>query len=269
MRIGNKEFNTKTDVYIMGILNVTPDSFSDGGLHMKMDDAMLATERMIKEGAAIIDVGGESTRPGYQKVTIQEEIDRVAPVIEKIRHNWDIPISLDTYKPAVAKEGIAAGADLINDIWGLKAEGDMASLIAEAGLPCVLMHNRREEYKKDFLTEFMEDLQESLDLAKKAGIPKEKIILDPGIGFAKDAAGSRKVTGHLEMMQDLGCPVLYAASRKSMIGNTLDLPTDQRLEGTLATTAVAVLKGASFVRVHDVKENLRAAKMALAIREEV
>lgn len=267
MKIGNKEFDINCHCYIMGILNVTPDSFSDGGKFQQADQALFHVEKMIKEGADIIDVGGESTRPGHVKISVSEETERVVPLIEKIKSEFDIPISLDTYKPAVAKAGIQAGADLINDIWGLQYDREMAEVIAGAGIPCCLMHNRREAVYISFITDVIDDLQKSLFLAKEAGIAQDKIILDPGIGFGKSCEQNLEMLAKLEKLHVLGCPLLLGCSRKSVIGLTLDLPVTERLEGTLATTVVGVLKGCSFVRVHDVKENLRAVKMAEAIKE--
>ncbi len=271
MQIGTKQFDTKNEVYMMGILNVTPDSFSDGGRFDKPDAALLQAEKMIEEGAVIIDVGGESTRPGYEKVSIEEEIHRVCPVIEAIKKRWDIPVSLDTYKTKVAAAGLQAGADLINDIWGLRSpeNEDMASLIAKADVSCILMHNTGKTMGPDVMKEMEEDLKETLRIAREAGIPKEKIILDPGIGFGKDTPQNREVIAKLERLESLGYPVMLAASRKSVIGNTLELPVDERLEGTIALTVIGVMKGVSFFRVHDVKENLRAAKMTLAIRNSI
>ena len=212
----------------MGILNVTPDSFSDGGRWNHMDDALFHAQRMIEEGADILDIGGESTRPGYTRISDEEEISRVAPVIEALKNRFDIPISVDTYKSEVAKAAILAGADLINDIWGLKADKKMAEVIAKAKLPSCLMHNRETMDYNNFLEDVVSDLQETLNIAKKAGISKDTIILDPGVGFAKNYEQNLAITNHLEVLDTLGCPVLLGTSRKSMIGLTLDLPSDQR-----------------------------------------
>ncbi|MCR5283814.1 MAG: dihydropteroate synthase [Lachnospiraceae bacterium] len=271
MQIGTRQFDTKNEVYMMGILNVTPDSFSDGGRFDRPEAALRQAEKMIQEGAHIIDVGGESTRPGYERVSTEEEIRRVVPVIEAIKKRWDIPISLDTYKTGVAEAGIGAGADLINDIWGLRSpeNGDMAALIGEAGVSCILMHNTEKPLGDDVMGRIKEDLKLTLEIAQEAGIAKDRILLDPGIGFGKDTAQNRQVIATLEQLGELGYPMMLAASRKSVIGNTLDLPVDQRLEGTIALTVIGVMKGVSFFRVHDVKENLRAAKMALAIRNSI
>lgn len=265
MRIGNRDFQTSGHTYVMGILNVTPDSFSDGGRWNHMDDALFHAQRMIEEGADILDIGGESTRPGYTRILDEEEISRVAPVIEALKNRFDIPISVDTYKSEVAKAAILAGADLINDIWGLKADRKMAEVIAKAKLPSCLMHNRETTDYNNFLEDVVSDLHETLNIAKKAGISKDTIILDPGVGFAKNYEQNLAITNHLEVLDTLGCPVLLGTSRKSMIGLTLDLPSDQREEGTMVTTVWAVQKGCMFVRVHNVQANVRAIKMAEAL----
>lgn len=272
MKIGNREFvweknSDRNHTYVMGILNVTPDSFSDGGQYLQLDQALVQTEKMVKEGCDLIDLGGESTRPGFQKVEAREEMERVLPVIEGIKRRFDIPVSLDTYKSEVASEGIKAGADLINDIWGLKADPKMASVIAAAKVPCCLMHNRNEALYEDFITDVMNDLRESVVMGEQAGIRRDQIILDPGAGFGKTYEHNLKVMKNLSEFHKLDLPILLGTSRKSVIGLTLDLPVDQRLEGTLVTTVFAVLAGCMFVRVHDVKENLRAIKMAEAIRD--
>lgn len=267
MRIGKRNFALDNgQCYIMGILNVTPDSFSDGGKWNRKDSALFHVEQMLADGMDIVDVGGESTRPGYEKISDDEEIQRVVPVIEAIKANFDVPISLDTYKSAVAESGIKAGADLINDIWGLKADADMARVIAGAQIPCCLMHNRATtEHPGELITDMLSELQESVDMALAAGILPEHIIVDPGVGFAKTYEDNLAVVKHLEKFAALGYPVLLGCSRKSMIGNALDLPVEERVEGTLVTSVLAVMKKAAFVRVHDVKENARAIKMTQAI----
>lgn len=267
MRIGTREFDVKKHTYVMGILNVTPDSFSDGGSYPTMDHALRRAEEMVDQGADILDVGGESTRPGYVKISDEEEIDRTVPVIERLKKEFNIPISIDTYKPAVAREALLAGADMVNDIWGLGYDESMAGLIGEYQVPCCLMHNRKEAVYKDFIKELKEDLRKVLQIAKKAGIRKEHIILDPGVGFGKTYENNLMVIDNLEKLGELGCPVLLGASRKSVIGIALDLPVTERLEGTLVTTVYAVLKGCAFVRVHDIRENVRAIRMAEAIRD--
>lgn len=265
MIIGNRDFDTANNCYIMGILNVTPDSFSDGGKFSSLDAALFHAEEMIKEGADIIDIGGESTRAGHQVITSDEEIARVVPVIEAVKSRFDIPVSIDTYKGDVTEAALQAGADLVNDIWGFKHDFRVAELTAEYGAACCLMHNRDEAVYEDFQKDFLTDMEECVALARKAGVPDDKIILDPGVGFGKTYELNLEIINHLEILNTLGFPVLLGTSRKSVIGNTLDLPTDQRVEGTLVTTVMGVMKGCSFVRVHDVKENLRAVKMTKAI----
>jgi len=265
MRIGKWQFDTENQVYMMGILNVTPDSFSDGGRYDHMDRALFHAEELVKQGTDILDIGGESTRPNHIKITSEEEIERVCPIIEAIKSRMDIPVSLDTYKSDVAKAGIAAGADMINDIWGLKWDGTMAAVIAEGGVASCLMHNRKEAVYDNYLKDVVADLQESLDMAKAAGMDMEQVCIDPGIGFAKNLEQNLSLMNHLEDLQSLKYPVLLGTSRKSMIGLTLDLPVDQREEGTMATTVLGIMKGCSIIRVHDVEKNLRAAKMTLAM----
>ena len=265
MRIGNRDFEIRNHTYIMGILNVTPDSFSDGGNYNQIDTALFHVEEMLRDGADIIDIGGESTRPGYVQISVEEEIERVAPVIEQIRNRFDVPISLDTYKAEVAEAGIKAGADLINDIWGLKGDDRMAEVIAKAGVPCCLMHNRKEAVYQDYIQDVLADLEESLELARKAGIERDRIILDPGIGFAKTYEQNLVLLQQLEALHSFGCPILLGTSRKSVIGLTLDVSANERLIGTVATTVMGAMKGCSFVRVHDIKENVQAIKMTEAI----
>lgn len=265
MVIGKKEFDTNNHTYIMGILNVTPDSFSDGGRYLSADAALRHAQEMIDDGADILDVGGESTRPGHTQITEEEEIERTAPVIEKLKQEFDIPISIDTYKSSVARAALQAGASLVNDIWGLKFDSSMAGLIADYGAACCLMHNRKEPVYQDFLNDFMEDMRECIRIAKDAGIKDEKMLLDPGVGFGKTYEMNLEIIQQVGRMQKLGYPVLLGTSRKSVIGLTLDLPADQREEGTLATTVYGMMNGCSFVRVHDVKANRRAIQMTEAI----
>ena len=265
MKIGNREFDTVHHTYVMGILNVTPDSFSDGGKYNGMDAALKHAEQMIADGVDIIDVGGESTRPGYTKISDEEEIGRVAPVLEALKKHFDTPLSLDTYKSKVAQAGLDAGADLINDIWGLKYDPKMAAVIAKYDVACCLMHNKSNTEYQNFLIDMLAETQECVNLARQAGIKDEKIMLDPGIGFGKTFEMNLEAMNHLELFQNLGFPVLLGTSRKSMIGLALDLPVDQRVEGTLATSVIGVMKGCSFVRVHDVKENKRVIQMTEAI----
>lgn len=265
MKIGNKEFDMENNGYIMGILNVTPDSFSDGGRYVQLDAALKHTEQMLNEGADIIDIGGESTRPGHEKISIEEEIERTAPVIEALKKEFDPVISLDTYKWQVAEAGIHAGADMINDIWGLKWDENMAPLLAREDIPACLMHNRKDTDYGDYLYDVIQDLKETMQIAADAGMRKEQIMLDPGIGFAKSLEQNLTLMNHLELLLEFQVPVLLGTSRKSMIGLTLDLPADERTEGTVATTVSGYMKGCRMFRVHDVKENRRALSMIEAI----
>lgn len=267
MIIGGKNFDLKNNCYIMGILNLTPDSFSDGGRFNDIDKALFRVEEMLSEGMDILDIGGESTRPGYTQISDEEEKARVIPVIEAVKNRFDVPVSLDTYKSDVASAGIAAGADMINDIWGLKYDnGEMARIIAENSIPCCLMHNRREAVYESFIDDMVSDLFESLKIAENCGISRDNIILDPGIGFAKSYEQNLKAINRLDDLHSrLDMPFLLGISRKSVIGNTLDLPCGERLEGTIAANVIGVMKGASIIRVHDIKENARAVKMTIAL----
>lgn len=264
MIIGNKNFDTQNKTYIMGILNVTPDSFSDGG-KWNIETSKRQIEKMIKDGMDILDIGGESTRPGYTMLSDDEEIDRLLPIIRMVKQNFDIPISIDTYKSNVAKCVLDEGVHMINDIWGLKYSDDMAKLIADYDVSCCIMHNRDNQNYNNFYEDMILDLEESLNIASKANINKDKIMLDPGVGFAKSYENNLVAINSLDKMKSLGYPILLGTSRKSVIGLTLDLPVTDRLEGTLATTAIAVTKGASFVRVHDILENKRVIKMCESI----
>lgn len=266
MKIGSRVFDLQNHTYIMGILNITPDSFSDGGSYKTLDDALYRVEQMMEEGAAIIDVGGESTRPGHTVIGDEEEIQRVVPVIEAITKRFDVPVSIDSYKVPVVQAALQSGAHLVNDIWGLQHDAAMAGVIAEAGATCCLMHNKHDTSYDNLLVECLESLRKSAEMAVNAGVPREHIMLDPGIGFGKTYQQNLELMGQLEQFNLLGYPMLLGTSRKSMIGLTLDLPVDQRVEGTLVTTVMAVLAGWNFVRVHDIKENARAIKMAEAIR---
>lgn len=265
MQIGGREFKRNGKTYVMGILNITPDSFSDGGRFRRKEDALRQVERMLSEGMDILDIGGESTRPGHEAISAQEEMERVLPIIEAVKNRFEVPISLDTYKPEVAEAGVLAGVDLINDIWGLKYHSEMAEVIAQSGIPCCLMHNRKEAVYTNFMQELGAELAETIHIAEEAGIADDRIILDPGVGFGKSYANNLEVIGCLEELNMFGYPILLGASRKSVIGQTLELPVTDRLEGTLVTTVFAVLKNCMFVRVHDIKENVRAIQMAEAI----
>ncbi|MGM9935468.1 MAG: dihydropteroate synthase, partial [Clostridium sp.] len=247
--------------YVMGILNATPDSFSDGGKFNEVELALKRVEEMISQGADIIDVGGESTRPGFTVVEADDEINRVVPVIKAIKEKFDITVSIDTYKAKTAEAAIKAGADIINDVWGFKKDKDMAAVAAKYDVQCILMHNREDKPYENLMEEVKSDLEESIKIAMDAGVKKENIILDPGIGFAKTYEENLMVMKNLKEIRDLGYPVLLGTSRKSMIGNALNLPVDQRVEGTVATTVMGIMAGCEFVRVHDVLENKRACVM--------
>lgn len=267
IRIGSREFSLGKQTYVMGILNMTPDSFSDGGKHNQLDEALGHAIRMIEEGADIIDIGGESTRPNYTMVSEDEEISRVVPVIEAIRRHTNHPISIDTYKSKVADAACRAGADLINDIWGLRYDPNMAKVAMKNKVPICLMHNRRTMNYKHFYEDFEDDLNTSIRIALEAGISRDDIIIDPGIGFAKTYDMNLYLLGHLSKLRELGYPLLLGTSRKSVIGLTLKEPVENRLEGTLATTVIAVMNDVEFVRVHDVAENIRAIRMTEAIKQ--
>ena len=267
MIIGGKEFDTEHQTYIMGILNVTPDSFSDGGRYSRLDAALSHAEKMIKEGADIIDVGGESTRPGHVQITDEEETERVVPIIEALKKEFDIPVSVDTYKSRVARAALTAGAALVNDIWGLKYDPDMAAVIAESGAACCLMHNRESVDYVRFIPEFLDDMRECVRLADEAGIARDRILLDPGVGFGKTYEMNLEIISRLDIMHELKLPILLGTSRKSVIGLTLDLPAQEREEGTLVTTVFGVQQGCAFVRVHDVEKNKRAVKMTRALMQ--
>lgn len=252
--------------YIMGILNVTPDSFSDGGNFNKIDVAIKHARKMIDDGADIIDIGGESTRPGHKYVEADEEIERVIPVIKELKKEINVPISVDTYKASVAEEALKLGVEMINDVWGLKRDKDMAKTIAKYDAHVCIMHNQDgTHYDKDIMESMKESLKESIDMALEAGVKNEKIVLDAGIGFGKTFEQNLEVLRRLNELNDLGYPVLLGTSRKSVIGNVLNVEPKERLEGTIATTVLGVRDGVDIVRVHDVKENLKAAKMADAI----
>jgi len=269
MKIGNRVFDTRNHTYIMGILNVTPDSFSDGGAFQAIDKALYKVQQMVEEGAHILDIGGESTRPGHQQVEVYEEIERVLPIIERVVKEFDIPISIDTYKSQVAKAALSAGACMVNDIWGLGFDSQMVNVIREANASVCLMHNRHsipeQEAKDQFLDNVIKALQESIQKAEQGGISSNKIMIDPGVGFGKTYEQNLTIIGSLSRFTELSYPVLLGTSRKSVIGLTLDLPITQREEGTLVTTVMAVMAGCSFVRVHDVEKNRRAIDMTKAI----
>ncbi len=245
----------------MGILNVTPDSFSDGGNYTSIDIAVKQAMEMERLGADIIDIGGESTRPNHQPVSLEEEVERVIPIIKALKDNLSIPISIDTYKAEVARQAIDAGAAIINDIWGAKREPEIAKVAAEKDTPIILMHNRQDMNYTSLIDDMKSDLEESINIAREAGVKTDKIIIDPGIGFAKTAADNLVVMNHLEQFAKLGFPLLLAASRKTFIGNILDLPPAERDIGTGATTCLGINKGAQIVRVHNVGVTVALTKM--------
>ncbi|NEW09565.1 dihydropteroate synthase [Paenibacillus sp. SYP-B3998] len=251
---------------IMGILNVTPDSFSDGGDYMTIASAVQRARRMVAEGADIIDIGGESTRPGFAAVTEAEELRRVIPVIQALSAEINVPISIDTYKAEVARQALEAGAHIINDVWGGKADSHMAAVAAHYDSPFILTHNRTNMEYMDFLTNVLADLHESIELALEAGVRRENIILDPGIGFAKTYEQNLQLMKHLRLIADIGYPVLLGTSRKSMIRTALGgVPPEDCLEGTAATIALGIAQGCGLVRVHDVQAMKRVAVMTDAI----
>lgn len=252
--------------YIMGILNVTPDSFSDGGDFDSVEKALKHAKEMVEEGADMIDIGGESTRPGHTYVDSEEEIRRVVPVIKALKKEISLPMSIDTYKADVAEKALKLGVEMVNDVWGLRRDENMANVIAKYDAEVCIMHNQDgTEYDKDIMEAIKDFLNESIKMALDAGIKKEKIVLDPGIGFGKTFEQNLEVLRRLGELRDLGYPILLGTSRKSVIGNVLHLEPKDRVEGTVATTVLGVRDGVDIVRVHDVTENLRAAKMADAI----
>lgn len=250
---------------IMGILNVTPDSFSDGGRFNTIDHAVEQAKKLVQDGADIIDIGGESTRPGAERVSLTEEIQRVVPVIKALVNEVKVPLSIDTYKAEVARKAIEAGANIINDVWGGKADGEMANVAADLDVPYIIMHNRDNKEYNSFIRDAFYDIYESIALAKKAGVRDEHIIVDPGIGFGKDLQLNLEMMRNLDTLVELGYPVLLGTSRKSMIGAVLDLPPNERMEGTGATVCYGIQKGCQLMRVHDVKEVARMAKMMDAL----
>lgn len=266
LKVKNVVWELGKRTYIMGILNITPDSFSDGGRFSQLDHAIEHAFELINQGADIIDVGGESTRPGHKEVSGEEELARVLPVVEKLRDLTAVPVSVDTYKASVAKACLEAGASLINDVWGLQREPEIATVAAHYGVPVVAMHNQDgTAYSMDIMAAMKEFFEKTLEIAYKAGINQENMILDPGIGFGKTMEQNIEVMGRLSELKTLGYPILLGTSRKSTIGRILDLPPDQRVEGTLATTVLGIQQGVDIVRVHDVMQNRRAALVADAI----
>jgi dihydropteroate synthase len=251
--------------YVMGILNVTPDSFSDGGQYSNIDSAIKRAIDMVKNGADIIDIGGESTRPGYQPVDPFSEINRVVPVIEKLAKEINVPISVDTSKALVAEKAIMAGASIVNDVWGLQKDENMAEVISKTGAGVVVMHNSDNKEYEDLMGDIIRFLRESIKIAENVGVRRESIVVDPGIGFGKTLQHNLDVMRRLKELDSLNVPVLIGTSRKSLIGNILELPVNERLEGTAATVTLGIANGADIVRVHDVKEMVRVARMTDAM----
>jgi len=276
-RCGRSVFDWGKRTYVMGVINVSPDSFSGDGL-ADVEEAIVRAKRLAAEGADIIDIGGESTRPASVPISTDEELQRVLPVVEKLARTISVPLSVDTYKLEVARQALDAGADMINDIWGLKKEPRLAELAAQKGVPIALMSNQRGSSCHDIMSAVISDLERAIEQSLEAGVPRENIIIDPGIGFGKTQEQNLEILQRLEELKALGRPILLGSSRKSFIGWVLDLspeqrsnkvtfipPDDQRLEGTAATIAIGIAKGADIVRVHDVKEIARVCKMSDAI----
>src|SRR5699024_1768645 len=264
----NKTCNFPSDhTWIMGILNVTPDSFSDGGAYVATEDMIAQVERMVAEGVDIIDVGGESTRPGHVPVTLEEEINRVVPAVQAIRQVSDVLISVDTWKAEVASQGLAAGADIINDQWAATREPAIAKVCADFDAPLILMHNREEYHDySDIMAEMKADLQNAIDIARAQGMRDDQLILDPGVGFAKTADDNLLAIQGLQELASFNMPVLLATSRKGFLGKLVDVPANERDVATAATTVSGILSGADMVRVHNVKVNKEAAAVADAIK---
>lgn len=263
---GGRSLELGRRTLIMGILNITPDSFSDGGRYDSLEAAVARARQMQEEGADILDIGGESTRPGAEPVSLEQELERVVPVIRALRERFkQIPISIDTYKAEVARQALEAGADIVNDVWRLTADPGMAGIVAEYACPVILMHNRRPRPYERLMDDIRADLLESVALAKEAGIDDGRILLDPGIGFAKTYPENLQVMHELERLCDLGYPVLLGTSRKKFIRDTLSLPADEVIEGTAATVALGIAKGCDIVRVHDVRVIARTVRMTDAM----
>jgi dihydropteroate synthase len=263
-RCGETTFKWGERTYVMGIVNVSPDSFSGDGLD-SVDAAVAQAQRFVTEGADILDVGGESTRPGSSPISVDDELRRVIPVLERLAGKVKVPLSVDTYKLDVARQALDAGAQMINDIWGLKQEPKLAELAAERGVPIILMSNQRDKPQQNIVPAVIKDLKRAIDLALDSGVPWENIIVDPGIGFGKTLEQNLELVRRLDELKALGRPILLGTSRKSMIGLILDLPLEQRLEGTAASTVIGIARGADIIRVHDVKEMVRVCRMSDAI----
>lgn len=265
LKLGKHTFPLGARTLIMGILNVTPDSFSDGGRYHTLDTAVQQAHALVEEGADIVDIGGESTRPGAVPISRDEELSRLMPVLEALLDEITVPVSVDTYKSSVAEEALKKGAHMINDVWAFRADPEMADVVARHNVPVCLMHNREVAEYQDLMGEIIDELQESVSMALDAGISKDQIILDPGIGFGKNTEHNLEVMHRLEEFKGLGYPLLLGTSRKSLIGNVLQLPKDDRVEGTAATVSYGITRGAEIVRVHDVKPIKRIADMTDAM----
>jgi len=263
-RCGSAEFIWGRRTYVMGIVNVAPDSFSGDGL-VDVEAAIDQGRRFVSEGADIIDVGGESTRPDFTPVSVDEELRRVLPVIERLAGELLVTVSIDTYKSSVAREAVAAGARMINDVWGLKHDPEIARVAADNAVPLVITQNQRDSTFNHLLPELIDDLQRSMQVAQEAGVDWNNIIIDPGIGFGKTVEQNLEIVRRLAELKSLERPILLGTSRKSFIGLVLDLPVDERLEGTAASVAIGIANGADIVRVHDVGPMLRVVKMSDAI----
>jgi len=253
---------------MVGIVNITDDSFYDGGRHVTTDSAVAHALQLVEEGAAMLDLGGESTRPGFTEIPAEVEAARVVPAITALLDKTKVPLSIDTYKPSVARAALQAGAHVLNDVRGFQGDPTLPGIAAEAGCAVILMHNEAalKTTQGDVIAAMLAFFERSLAIAAQAGVQREKLMLDPGIGFGKTFEQNIELLARLTELRVLGLPLLLGASRKSVIGNTLSLPPEERLEGTLATTALAVWQGVEFIRVHDVRANARAARMAAAIR---
>ena len=251
--------------YVMGIINLTPDSFSGDGLGGDVASAVEQALRFQKDGADILDIGAESTRPGFEPVSVEEELKRLIPALEAIASKVNLPVSVDTYKAAVARRAVDAGAIIINNIWGLKAEPDLARVAADTGVGLVLMHNQKGTEYANLLPDLVSSLKTSVEIALQAGVPQENIIVDPGFGFGKNPDQNLEILNQLKFLQEIGYPVLTGTSRKSTLGLLLDLPADQQVEGTAATVALSIVGGADMVRVHDVKEMVRVCRVTDAV----
>ncbi|MEX0801037.1 MAG: dihydropteroate synthase [Dehalococcoidia bacterium] len=263
--IGGREFVWGARTYVMGIVNVTPDSFSGDGLALDIDAALAQAARMAEDGADIIDVGGESTRPGFDPISAEEEIARTAPVVERLVKELDVPVSIDTCKPEVARAALEAGAAMVNDVHGFRRDPDVASVAAEFAVPAVAMHNQRDRGFRDTIGDITAGLVESLRIARERGLPEERVIVDPGFNFGWTEEQALEMLRRLGELRVLGRPLLVGTSRKSTIGVVLGLPVEDRLEGTAATVALSIANGADIVRVHDVREMVRVARMTDAV----